>query len=608
MPGRVAATRLTLPPAASHTLTARRVREVTSQARVARTGPLRPRPLPPLRHSRIDRLPHRIPRSELCNEPDVLGIRRGPVSRQVRARPKELARRVLFVMLAAEFATGYGPRMTCYLRTRTAALCAACLLAPGVSTSSAQTAAAPAPAATSIYTPIRIGNVTVAGSVRVRGEDWNWFESPTADGSYIYGHSLIRLGATYSNPRLDVMVEGSQPTIVGAPSNAVATGPAGQLGMGASYRVANGDDHAGAFLKQAFVRFKNVGAPGNMARVGRIEFIDGAESVPSDSTVAWLKRERIAHRLLANFAFSLSQRSYDAVHVARATPRYNLTLMAGMPTEGVFQLDGQGTLTDIRVGYGAFTIPFGWADVRLFALRYEDRRPIAKVDNRPAAVRTTDLSPVKVNTFGANVALARSLGSAKADLLFWGVLQNGDWGVQSHSGSAFAIEGGVQPSWRLRPWLRVGFSQGSGDDTPGTTAAGKHTTFFQVLPTPRIYARTPFYNMMNNRDLFSSLILRPAKGTSIRTEIHKLALTRSSDLWYAGGGAFNETVFGYQGRPSGGSTSLATVADIGADRAFGPLLNVGAYLGLAFGGDVVKSLHPAGEDGQFLYLEVTRRF
>src|SRR5215211_1633514 len=112
-----------------------------------------------------------------------------------------------------------------------------------------------------------------------------------------------------------------------------------------------------------------------MARLGRIEFIDGAESVPSDSTVAWVKRERVAHRVLANFAFSASQRSYDAVHVARATPRYNLTFMAGMPTEGVFQLDGQGTLTDIRVAYGALTLPASWADFRLFAIRYEDRRP-----------------------------------------------------------------------------------------------------------------------------------------------------------------------------------------------------------------------------------------
>ena len=489
-----------------------------------------------------------------------------------------------------------------------AALGAACVLALGTRAASAQTAAAPAAPVVSTYKPIRIGGVTVAGSVRVRGEDWNWFESSGADATYTYGHALVRLGATYSNPRLDVMVEGSQPTIFGTPANAVASAPGGQLGMGASYRVANGTDHAGAFLKQAFVRFKNVGAKGNMARLGRIEFIDGAESVPSDSTVAWLKRERIAHRVLANFAFSAAQRSYDAVHVARATPRYNLTLMAGMPTEGVFQLDGQGTISDIRVGYGALTVPFKWADVRLFGLRYEDRRSIAKVDNRPAAVRTTDLSAIKMNTLGANVMLAYPLGTTKADLLFWGALQNGSWGAQDHSGSAFAIEGGVQPSLPLKPWLRAGFSQGSGDDTPGTTAGGSHATFFQMLPTPRIYARTPFYNMMNNRDLFSSLILRPAKGTSVRTEVHRLSLTKSSDLWYAGGGAFNETVFGYQGRPTGGNSKLATLADIGADRAFGPLLNVGAYFGMVFGSDVVKSVHPAGQDGKFLYLEMTRRF
>ena len=54
--------------------------------------------------------------------------------------------------------------------------------------------------------------------------------------------------------------------------------------------------------------------------------------------------------------------------------------------------------------------------------------------------------------------------------------------------------------------------------------------------------------------------------------------------------------------------NLAKLADIGAYRAFGPLLNVGAYFGMVFGSDVVKALHPAGEDGKFLYLELTRRF
>ena len=160
--------------------------------------------------------------------------------------------------------------MTCHIRTGVAALSAACVLATGARAAGAQALPAPAAASSSLYKPIKIGGVTVAGSIRVRGEDWNWFESTGADASYAYGHSLIRLGATYSNSRVDVMVEGSQPTLIGLPSNAVATGPAGQLGMGASYRVANGDDNAGAFLKQAFVRFKNVGAKGNMARLGRI--------------------------------------------------------------------------------------------------------------------------------------------------------------------------------------------------------------------------------------------------------------------------------------------------------------------------------------------------
>jgi hypothetical protein len=206
------------------------------------------------------------------------------------------------------------------------------------------------------------------------------------------------------------------------------------------------------------------------------------------------------------------------------------------------------------------------------------------------------------------VVLAHSVGAAKADLLVWGALQQGDWGAQDHAASAFALEGGLQPPLPLRPWIRAGFSQGSGDDTPGTSVGGDHRTFFQMLPTPRIYARTPFFNMMNNRDLFGSLILRPAKGTSVRTEVHRLSLTRSNDLWYAGGGAFNKSVFGYQGRPSGGQSSLATLADLGADRAFGPQLAVGAYVGHVFGGDVVQAVHPSGANGTFVYLELTRRF
>ena len=490
--------------------------------------------------------------------------------------------------------------MTRCIRTGAAALSAACVLALGARAASAQTAAAPAAPPVSVYKPIRIGGVTVAGSVRVRGEDWSWFESTGADASYTYGHALVRLGATYSNPRFDVMVEGSQPTIFGTPSNAVASGAAGQLGMGASYRVANGKDHAGAFLKQAFVRFKNVGAKGNMARLGRIEFIDGAESVPSDSTVAWLKRERVAHRLLANFAFSAAQRSYDAVHVARATPTYNLTLMAGMPTEGVFQLDGQGTHhrhprglrrvhRSVQLGRRAPV----WPAVRRPASDRQGRQP-SRRRSRDGPLRHQGEHARRERGARASVGEHES----RPDVL--GCPAERRWGAQDHSGSAFAIEGGVQPSLAAQAVasrrLLAGERRRHARHDRRRLA---HGTFFQMLPTPRLYARTPFYNMMNNRDLFSSLILRPAKGTSVRTEVHRLSLTKSSDLWYAGGGAFNETVFGYQGRPSGGSSNLATLADIGADRAFGPLLNVGAYVGKVFGSDVVKTCTRPVRTGRF---------
>ena len=282
--------------------------------------------------------------------------------------------------------------------------------------------------------------------------------------------------------------------------------------------------------------------------------------------------------------------------------------MAGMPTEGVFQLDGQGTLTDIHVAYGAITVPARWADFRLFGLRYEDRRPIAKVDNRPAAIRAGDLSAVKVNTIGANLTLAHPIGSAKGDLLLWGALQNGDWGAESHLANAFAAEAGAPAGAAARAMAARGHLSRKRRRYAGNDGERSALDLLPDAPDPRIYARTPFYNMMNNRDLFGSLILRPARATSVRTEVHSLSLTESKDLWYAGGGAYSKTVFGYQGRPSGGKSGLATLADIGADRGFGPVTSLGAYVGKVFGRDVVKSLHPAGSDGAFFYLEMTRRF
>ena len=60
-----------------------------------------------------------------------------------------------------------------------------------------------------------------------------------------------------------------------------------------------------------------------------------------------------------------------------------------------------------------------------------------------------------------------------------------------------------------------------GDNNPND---GQHGTFFQVLPTPRIYARFPFYNLMNNQDAFAEVVLRPHPKWTIRSDAHFLRL------------------------------------------------------------------------------------
>jgi alginate export protein len=83
-------------------------------------------------------------------------------------------------------------------------------------------------------------------------------------------------------------------------------------------------------------------------------------------------------------------------------------------------------------------------------------------------------------------------------------VQTGSWGnLKQHAGAAVGEAGWQPPVKVLKPWLSAGYSYGSGDDNPNDT---RHGTFFQVLPTPRQYARFPFYNMMNNEDWYGALL------------------------------------------------------------------------------------------------------
>lgn len=387
-------------------------------------------------------------------------------------------------------------------------------------------------------------------------------------------------------------MELAQVSFAGLPTKASAG-----AGTGALYRAANGGRDGGVFVKQAFWRWQEVAGEESKLRLGRFEFSEGTERMPKDPTLSWLRRARIQERLIGPFGWSHVQRSFDGLHLSLDRKSGNLTLLLTRPTRGAFDLKGNDQLSKVTMLYGSWTSSFDErSDGRLFALHYRDSRPIVKTSNTAGV--TND---VKVTTLGGHYLRTWGAGDGRTDALLWGAWQFGDWGQLDHKANALALEVGYQwtkTSWK--PWLRVGYFIGSGDDNP---TDNDHKTFFQVLPTPRLYARTPIYNLMNNRDLFVQLMLKPTKKLSLRLDWHRLSLANSNDLWYAGGGAFNHSAFGYAGRPNGRRNRLMDIVDVSMDYSPDVKTTWTLYLGKAIGKGVVEHNFPAGKNATYLYLE-----
>jgi hypothetical protein len=484
--------------------------------------------------------------------------------------------------------------------------------AAGAPSSPTSSPVAPAQSSPASPAQLKLGDLTISGSLRARVEGWDWFETSAANNDYVFGAALLRVGVGQQKERFDWQVEGAFPWLINLPEDAIAPAPQGQLGLGATYFAANLRQDGSAILKQAFVRFKGLGSdkPSSL-RIGRFEFADGAEVTPADATLAAVKRDHIAHRLIGPFTFSHVGRSFDGVHYARNTKASNITLLAARPTEGVFQLRGWKEL-DVDFYYGAFTKPLkaknSEGEARAFALHYHDGRNALKTDNRALALRAADGENIRLTTLGGHYIGAFSTGKSKVDVLVWGAGQFGAWGRLDHRGGAIAAEAGFQPgkfAARVKPWIRAGYFRSTGDGDP---TDGDHTTFFQVLPTPRIYARFPFYNLMNNEDVFAQLRLRPHSRLSLRTDVRYVRLSNERDLWYQGGGAFQKGTFGYVGRPSGGRKSLGTVYDLSVDYNVASRTSLTFYFAGVSGSSVASRVYPLSNSARFAYFELTQRF
>ncbi len=461
--------------------------------------------------------------------------------------------------------------------------------------------------------PVKVGDVTVSGWLRTRGEAWDWFQG-NANNQYVFSESIFRLSFFESTESFDWKIEASIPFLLALPDNAIAPGAQGQFGVGASYYASSHiTNTASVFPKQVYGRFKfGRGGWKQSLLLGRTAFFDGGEVFPKNATLAALKRDRIIQRLIGDFGFTASGRSFDGGIYEADSPRTNVTLFAARPTRGVYQVDGWGQV-DVAVFYGALTRQVGGGssssgEWRIFGIGYDDSRGNdLKIDNRPQDVRAADHQGINLGTLGGHYIHALQTSAGTFDLLLWGALQGGSWGTLTQRSGAFAAEAGWQPHFlaRLKPWLRGGYDYGSGDNNPNDRT---HGTFFQILPTARQYARLPFFNMMNNRDRFGELILRPAKAVAIRTDIHALTLANRHDLWYSGGGVFQPWTFGYTGRPSNGQSGLATLYDISVDYMVNRHFASAVYYGHASGKLVIQDVYPRGRDANFGYVELNYRF
>lgn len=459
---------------------------------------------------------------------------------------------------------------------------------------------------------LKIGSVTVRGSIRTRLEAWDWFPAE-ADNKYAFSGNLFRIGFSQNLKSMDWMLEFAVPFQLGLPTTAIAPGAQGQLGLGPFYYVANQrqQNTGGFFPKQAFIRFKELGGvKGQSLRIGRFEFNDGTEMIPKNPTLAALKNNRISQRLIGSFGWTHVGRSFDGLHYSLDAHGGNLTLIGAMPTRGVFQNDGWGW-NNTAFGYAAYTRPYGKgshaAESRVFGIYYDDWRSVLKTDNRSAAARAADTGSIRLFTFGGHSLHAFTTNSGTFDLLFWGAAQTGSWGSLTQAATAINIEAGYQPKIlpALKPWFRAGFYNGSGDGDPTDS---RHGTFFQILPTPRPFARFPFFNLMNNRDVFGIASIRPSPRWTISSEFHHLLLASRNDLWYSGGGVFQPWTFGYAGRPSNGEQKLGNLYDISVDWAARHDLGFTGYCGYTNAGAVTQRIYPLGNSAVFAYLEMTYRF
>lgn len=454
--------------------------------------------------------------------------------------------------------------------------------------------------------------ISASGEITARNTYENWFEPAleTVDSNYDYFFTRSRLAIALRNPYIGAFVQAQHVYMWNLPENSIAPAPQGALGFGATYYAhARSDTDHSLIIRQAYLDFPRLFIKGLSARIGRFDYADGQEvTYKKNAKVTWLKNARLSDRMIGAFDWSAYNRSFDGVQAAYDHKAFNLYTSVTHPTQGGYENEAQKTISSIDLGNITATIKYGEllknTEVRAFYYYYNDHRNISSILGE-SGLRDGN---IRINTFGTHWLHTENTKAGVVDLLFWGAFQDGEWGAVDHGAWTAAIEGGFQftniPS---KPWIRGGYFISSGDSDP---TDGKHGTFYQMLPTARKYALFPFYNLMNNQDLFIQAIVKPKEAFTIRADLHSVSLQNKNDLWYMGAGPTqgSGTIFGYVGRPGNNHKGLATVLDISPSYTLNKYLSANLYYGHAFGGDVIKSIYHNSSNGDLFYVEMKAQF
>lgn len=436
---------------------------------------------------------------------------------------------------------------------------------------------------------------------RSRYEFENWYGNSTQDTTYTIPSEKVKFGVELSRSSLRLAIQGQYMGIWNLKTN--EPGPASSFFGGN-----DGSQSPWAIsLRQALLEYNDEELK---VFAGRQNYFSGeGGTIPtSHKELTFLSKSRIAQRVIGASEFTAG-RSFDGIKFDVSTNTDgSLQIGAFHPTQGAASVAATRQISEIDIGVLSYTHKVSMlsseqdGQMQFFYYYYGDRRGLTKTDNRDALARSADTSTIELHTTGAHWIQSYDVSGDQFDTTLWGVLQTGEWGNQHHEAWAGVFELG----YRFRtlpwmPWLRAGINTTSGDNSPTNS---NHSTFFQLINTPRNYALVPFFNMQNMNDRFVQVITNPASEITFRSDLHSLSLTARNDLLYSGGGASTKGSFGYSGLSTNGETSVGTMFDLGVTWQVSKYVTLDGYLGHVWGGAALSEVSTNGNsDITFAFLD-----